>query len=59
MDRPRAASVGGLHSPLIAVSAMAPFTLNGDVGDELGACEMVLDIIGDLLTRTSAQASRF
>jgi len=39
MDRPRAASVGGLHSPLIAVSAMAPYTL-GDVGDELGAGEL-------------------
>ena len=37
---------------------MAPYTL-GDVGDELGAGEMVLDIIGDLLTRTPAQASRF
>ena len=29
---------------------MAPFTLNGDVGDELPACEMVLDIISDLFT---------
>jgi hypothetical protein len=26
----------------------APFTLDSDVGDELPACETVLDIIGDL-----------
>ena len=35
---------------MIVVSAMAPFTLNGEVGDELPACEMVVDIIGDLVT---------
>ena len=29
---------------------MAPFPLNSDVGDELPACEMVLDIIGNLFT---------
>ena len=40
-----------LYSPLIAFPAMArPSHLTGDARDQLPACKMVLDIIGDLFT---------
>jgi hypothetical protein len=40
-----------LYSPLIAFPAMArPPHLTGGVRDQLPACEMVLDIVGDLFT---------
>jgi hypothetical protein len=40
-----------LYSPLIVFPEMAgPSQSTGDVRDQLPACEMVLDIIGDLFT---------
>jgi hypothetical protein len=40
-----------LYSPLIVFPAMArPSHSTGDVRDQLPACEMVLNIIGDLFT---------